>query len=67
MCLVRMNFYFSRVEIPLPRPDRLAASQLPSLVLRRAVLAHSKAISRAEFVKGEQSECSLPLTTLLEE
>lgn len=34
---VRMVFYASFVEIPLPRSDRLAALPLPNPILRRAV------------------------------
>ncbi|WP_204984814.1 hypothetical protein, partial [Escherichia coli] len=36
----------------------------PQPKLRRAVPALSKTISLPDFVKGERSECHLPLTTL---
>lgn len=38
----------------------------PQPKLRRAVPALSKTISLPDFVKGERSECHLPLTTRTE-
>ncbi|MFW0383276.1 hypothetical protein ACN0ZQ_27935, partial [Klebsiella pneumoniae] len=43
----------SSLRCGTPQPD-----------LRRAVPALSKTISLPDFVKGERSECHLPLTTL---
>ena len=54
---------FKTGYIPLPQPDRLATSWLPNLVCGERYGIIQKAIQSPEFVKGERSECSSPLTT----
>ena len=57
------NFYVRGVEIPLPRTDRLAAMPLLIRSCGERFLFFQKRYSLPDFVRGERSECHLPLTT----